>query len=331
VLARAAAWLDRAAFQPASLPDDLITGIALTPAVIAGLVLFKLAAAEILLIAAAFGAAAQIAAWILWRNSSPRLSASPLLAAVVGVALVGAGAGLATSIEIAGIAVALELLRARLMPSIRAQTGLLAYAVVALVTRGAQAAYVKPATGLAFSDPIGIWHRFFSPGSAPVDPMQLYVGNVPGPVFATSLLAVAIGLAWLAYARRLSPVVLVTFLAGALVPIYLYHWDYLFQLDSGPTWFVAGLVLSDRRYLPDSWAIRPVLGLVAGAIALGVRRGGYGIEGTILTIAGVQAAIAVLTILMWAASASIGRWRRARRLREREANLRVVKGYPRAG
>src|SRR6266581_4117975 len=108
--------------------------------------------------------------------------------------------------------------------------------------------------------------------------MYLYVGNVPGPVFATSLLAVAIGVAWLAYARRVSLVVLVAFLAGAALAIYSFHWDPLFQLDSGPTWFVAGLLLADRRLLPGAWSPRPLLGLAGGLFAVGLRRNGYGIE-----------------------------------------------------
>src|SRR5207245_7810577 len=107
--------------------------------------------------------------------------------------------------------------------------------------------------GFPLADPIGIWYDYFGPPAGPIDAVRLYVGNVPGPVFATSFLAIAIAIAWLAYARRLSLVVLAAFLFGALVPIYLFHWDPVFQLDSGPTWFVAGLLLADRRLLPGSW------------------------------------------------------------------------------
>jgi len=128
VLARAAAWLDRAAFKPASLPDDLVTGIALAPTVAAGLILFKFPAFQMLLIALGIGAGAQLATRWIWRHSSPRPPASPLVASVFGVALVGAGAALATSVEIVVIAVVVEVLRARFLPAIRAQAGLLAYA-----------------------------------------------------------------------------------------------------------------------------------------------------------------------------------------------------------
>jgi hypothetical protein len=331
VLRRAAAALDRAAFKPASLPNDLITGIALAPPVIAGLIIFKVPALEMLAVALALGISGQIAAYWLWRKHIPRTQTSPLIAAVIGVALVGVGASLVTSIEIALLAVILELLRARYIPAIRAQAGLLAYACVALITRGAPFVYVNPASGKAFGDPINIWFHFFSPASAPIDPIRLYVGNVPGPVFATSMLAVAIGAAWFAYARRVSLVVLLSFLLGALVPIYAFRWDYAFQLDSGPMWFVAALLLSDRRLLPGSWAIRPVLGFGAGLLAVGLRRNGYGIEASFFAVAGVQAVMTVFVLVFWGGSLWSERWKRTRLLRQREANLRVVKSVPKAG
>jgi Na+-transporting NADH:ubiquinone oxidoreductase subunit NqrB len=330
VLARAGAWLDRAAFNPASLPDDLTVGIALVPPVAAGLIIFKLPAVEMLGTALAFGVVGHVAAQALWRRTIPRPHTSPLIAAVFGVALVGAGAPLSVTIAIAALAVILELVRARYIPAIRAQSGLFAYAVIALVTRGAPFVYVNPVTGKPFSDPISIWYHYFGPQAAPIDAVRLYVGNVPGPVFATSLLAVAIGIAWLAYARRLSLVVLVAFLIGALLPIYLFHWDLVFQLDSGPTWFVAGLLLADRRLLPDSWAVRPLLGLAAGVLALGLRTRGYGIEAAFFAVAAIQATSGVMAVIMWATSLMQERWRRNRRLRQREAQLRVVKSIPRA-
>jgi Na+-transporting NADH:ubiquinone oxidoreductase subunit NqrB len=324
--------LDRAAFKPATLPDDLVTAIALLPTVAAGLIIFKVPAFEMLAIALAAGIVGVIAGRLIWRGHAPHPGANLLLAPVFGIALVGAGAGLLISIEIAVLAVVLEVLRMRYMPAIRAQAGLLAYAVIALATRGAPFKYVNPANGEPFGDPIGTWYLFFAPASAPIDPIQLYVGNVPGPVFATSLLAIAIGVAWLAYARRVSLVVLFGFLAGSLLAIYTFRWDPLFQLDSGPTWFVAGLLLADRRLLPGSWAVRPVLGFAAGLFAVGLRRpaegawfGGHGIEVAFFTVATIQAVMAVVVIIYWSSSVAMERWRRNRRLRQREANLRVVK------
>lgn len=316
----------------------MVTGIALFPAVAAGLIIFKLPALKMLAIALAFGLGAQLLARLLWRKDIPRPPASPLIAAVFGIALVGAGASLLTSIEIAVLAVTLELLRARYIPAIRAQAGLLAFAAVAIVAKNARfgpLAYINPATGkpcaglVTCPDPIATWYQ--SQALSPAyDPITLWVGNVPGPVFATSLMAVVVGIAWLAYARRLSLVVAGCFLLGAVVTIALFHWDAMTHLDSGPTWFVAGLLLSDRRLLPGSWAIRPVLGFGAGLLALALRIRGFGIEAAFLTVAGVQAVMAVVVIALWAASLGAERLKRARRLRKRQAQLRVVKPISRA-
>jgi hypothetical protein len=322
--------VDRAAFKPASLPVDLVTGFALLPPVVAGIVIFKVPAAQKLAIAVAAGIVGVLIGYWFWRRQFRQSGASPLIAAVFGVALIGTGASLIVAAEIAVLAVVLEVLRLRYIPAIRAQVGLLAYAAIALITRGLPFAYVNPANGAAFSEPIATWYRFFGPSSAPIDPIRLYVGNVPGPVFATSLLAVAVGVAWLAYARRVSLVVLVAFLLGAGLAIYTFHWDPLFQLDSGPTWFVAGLLLADRRLLPESWTVRPVLGFVSGLFAIGLRHNGYGIEATFFTIATVQGVMAVLVLAYWAGSLALERWKRTRRLRQREANLRVVKTISRA-
>src|SRR5260370_32439453 len=89
----------------------------------------------------------------------------------------------------------------------------------------------------------------------------------------------------------MSLVVLVAFLLGAAGAIYLFHWDPLFQLDSGPTWFAAGLLLADRRLLPEAWSIRPVLGLAGGLFAVGLRRNGYGSEAAFFTVAAVLAGV----------------------------------------
>lgn len=324
MLARAVGWLDKAAFSPDTLPDDLVIGLALTPPVIAGLVIFKAAAVEMLFVALVVGIAAQFAARFLFRKFMPRPEASPLIAAVVGVGLVGPGAPLLVSAEIAVLAVVVEVLRARYAPAVRAQAGLFAWAVIAAVTRGAPFAYINPANGATFKDPVAIWLHFFSASAQPIDPVRLYVGNVGGPVFATSLMAVAIGVAWLAYARRLSPIVALAFLLGAIIPIAYFHWDFVFQLDSGPTWFVGALILSDRRLLPDSWAARPMLGFAAGAIGFALRDRGYGMEAMFFTVAALQAAVGLIVVLVWSIRTASLRRERTRLLRRREEQLRPI-------
>jgi hypothetical protein len=317
-------WLDKVAFSPDTLPDDLVIGLALTPPVIAGLIIFKLVALEMLVVALVIGVAAQVVARVVFRKFAPKPESSPLIAALIGVALVGPGAPLPVSVEIAVLAVVLELVRSRYAPAVHAQPGLIAYALIALATRGAPLAYINPATGGPFREPIALWLKFFSSGPAPVDPIRLYVGNVAGPVFATSMMAVAVGIAWLAYAKRLSPIVAICFLLGAIIPIAYFHWDFVFQLDSGPTWFVGALILSDRRLLPGSWAARPMLGFAAGLIGLGLRSRGYGIEAMFFTVAALQALVALVVIAMWSVNTTSHRRERDRLLRRREEQLRAV-------
>src|SRR5437588_562933 len=127
-----------------------------------------------------------------------------------------------------------------------------AVAAVLLASRGATAAYVSPGGAGPTAEPVRLWLQYFGPGQSPIDPVRLYVGNVAGPVFATSMLAVAVGAAWLWYSRRLSLLVVLTFLLGALLPIRLMGWAPGYQLDSGPLWFAAALVLADRRTLVTS-------------------------------------------------------------------------------
>jgi NQR2/RnfD/RnfE family subunit of NADH-ubiquinone oxidoreductase len=321
VLAAARA-LDRAAFSPDTLPDDLVIGLALVPSVAAGLIIFKLPALEMLLIAAAAGTAGQFASRLIFRRFYPKPESSPFIAAVIGVALVGPAAPLLVTAAVAVAAVALELVRSRYAPAVRAQAGLIAFTAVALLDRAAAMSYVSP-SGASNLEPIAIW-RLFPPGAAPIDPIRLYVGNVPGPVFATSLMAVVIGVAWLAYAKRLSPVVAVGFLLGAIVPIAIFHWDFVFQLDSGPLWFVGAMILSDRRQLPDSWAIRPILGFVAGFAALALRYRGFGIEAAFYAVAAVQVAVAIVVILIWSVRMLRKHRERTTRLRRREQQLRSV-------
>jgi hypothetical protein len=57
---------------------------------------------------------------------------------------------------------------------------------------------------------------------------------------------------------------------------------------------------------------------------------GYGIEAAFFVVAGIQAASAAVAVINWGASLARERWQRNRRLRQREAQLRVVKSIPRA-
>jgi hypothetical protein len=282
--------LSRVLLRPETASPSVILGIALAPSILAGLVLFRFAAAEMLGIALLVGVLAHVAALGLKQP----IQDSPVLAAVIGVAMIGAGASVLWAALIAVASVVLELLRVRFMPNARLQMGLLVYVAVLLVTGGAPASYLNPASGAPLAEPIRLWRDFYGGAQAPIDPIRLYVGNVPGPVFATSLLAVILGAAWLWYARRLSAVVLGTFAIGAVVPVVYFHWSIPYQLTSGPLWFVAALVLADRKYLPNSVVGRPLIGLTAGLLAVAGRSHGLAIESAMEAVLAVQVAETVI-------------------------------------
>lgn len=271
-------------FQPASLPPDVLTALALLPPIVAGLLLFRWQAFYMLVIAVVTGFVAELLALRLkWS-----LGASPILVAIVGVGLCGPVAALVWPAVIAVMAAILELLRSRLAPVMRVHTGLLAYSIVFLASNGATAAYVRPGTMQLFPEPITQWSRFFGGAAHFLEPITLYVGNVAGPVFGTSLLAVAIGLAWLWYARRLSLAAAIAFLAAGSAVAVGQRWDPVFHLDSGPAWFAAGVCLCDRRLLAPDPVARLLLGGAAGTIGIGMRMVHGSIEWTFLALAAVQ-------------------------------------------
>lgn len=282
---RLALWeLRRLAVAPETAPPWAIAGIALAAPVAAGIVFFRLVALQMLVVAVAAGVLGHLAAWLLKQP----VQGTPILPAVVGVAMVGPGASPLWAVGVAVLAVSLDLARARFAPLARAQVGLAAYALILVVSRGGPAMYVGPGTATPMAEPIRLWLDFYRSGQAPFDPVRLYVGNLAGPVFATSMLAVAVGAAWLWYSGRLSLLVILTFLAGTLVPIALLHWSAAFQLDSGPLWFAAALVLADRRTLPTSQLGRPLLGFAAGLLAMGARARGFAVESGPVAVAAAQ-------------------------------------------
>jgi len=295
--------------EPESASPSLVAAIALVPSVAAGAILYRLVAIEVVAIAVVAGLLAHLAARLLGQP----LDGSPLLPALVGVALVGSGAAPTWAAAVAIVAAAFELGRARLVPAARLQVGILAYAVVLLISGGGPAVYAAPGGG-ATAEPIHLWLKLG--GQAPFDPTRFYVGNVAGPVLATSLLAVAVGAAWMWYARRLSLLVVITFLIGALVPIAVERWSPVYQLESGPLWFAAALVLADRQSLPASGVGRPLLGLLTGAAALAVRARGLAIEASLAAVAWMQLLGVIVQGLNWVRGHRRETWTRLRELRE---------------
>jgi len=312
-LRAALACVKRIGAEPETAPPSLVAAVALVPPVAAGAIFFRLVAVEVVVIAVTAGLLSHLAA----RRLGQPLDGTPLLPALVGVALVGSGAAPMWAAAVAVVAAVFELARARFVPAARLQVGIVAYAVVLLISRGGPAVYAAP-DGAPAAEPIHLW---LLGGQMPFDPTRLYVGNVAGPVLATSLLAVAVGAAWMWYARRLSLLVVIMFLIGALVPTAVERWPVAYQLESGPLWFAAALVLADRRSLPASGVGRPLLGLLAGAAALAVRARGLAIEASIAAVAWILVLNVIVQGLNWVRGHRQETWTRLRELREAAAAL----------
>jgi hypothetical protein len=298
VLGRVLGPLERAVLNPERLPAGFAFGIALLPCVAAGLWLFRGHAA--LMLAAALGIG--LSMHLLARLLGIPTGVGPTLPALVGVGLIGPGAEVGWAVIVAAAAGSLELCRASLVPSARNETGILAYSLVFLIGRGSVDRYFNPGSERPVAEPVRYWLDFFGAASAPIDPVRLYVGNVAGPVFVTSLMAVIIATAWMWYSRRLSLVVLLGFVLGALVPIRLLGWNASFQLESAPVWFAVALILADRQRLPVGLASRPLLGFTAGVVTMALRVRGFAVEGAFLTVAGLQLTVSVVEGLGWTAT-----------------------------
>ncbi|HEX6488652.1 MAG TPA: RnfABCDGE type electron transport complex subunit D [Candidatus Dormibacteraeota bacterium] len=282
--------MGRLAFRPDSLEPSLVYVIALLPPVAAGLVLFGLPAAYDAALAVAIGGVFHGA--LRLAKHPPVMS--PIVTALVGVALIGPGAAWWWAAVVAGAACILETARTFApRPALPFSSGLLAYAAVYLAGHGAVGSYLAPGrSGRHFPEPIALWHQFFAPDASPIDPVTLYVGNVAGPVFATSLLAVGIGVAWLWYADRLDVLPIVGFAAGALVVTIGQRWSPAFQLLSGPLLFALTYGFADRKLLAGAPILGVVFGFAAAFVGIGLRTRGYGVEVAFISLAGVQVAVA---------------------------------------
>jgi hypothetical protein len=311
VLGRVLGPLERAVLSPEKLPAGFVFGIALVPCVAAGLWLFR--GQAVLMLAAALGTG--LGLHLLARLLRIPVGVGPTLPAVVGVGLIGPGAEVSWAVVVAAAAGSLELCRASLVPSARNETGVLAYALAFLVGRGGVDRYFNPGSQRPVAEPVRYWLDFFSTSSAPIDPVRLYVGNVAGPVFVTSLMAVVIATAWMWHSRRLSPVVMLGFVLGALVPITVMGWNAPFQLESAPAWFAVALILADRQRLPGRMASRPLLGFAAGIVTMALRVRGIAVEGVFLTVAGLQLTVSLVEGLGWTAANRRDLWHALRGVR----------------
>jgi NQR2/RnfD/RnfE family subunit of NADH-ubiquinone oxidoreductase len=282
--------MERVAFRPQTLPPSVLFGLALLPPLGAGIAVFGLPAAVDLGIAIAVGAAFDAIARLL-RHPPPL---SPIVTAAVAVALIGPAAQPWWAAVVAATAGVFEVARGLApKPALPLSSGLLAYAVVYLAGHGRLGAYLAPGrSSRPFPEPIRLWHDFFGGGAAPLDAVTLYVGNVAGPVFATSLLAVTISALWLWYARRLDLPAVVGIAAGGLIVVVSQGWNPAYQLLSGPLLFAAVFGFADRKALAGPPLLGAAIGLAATFVGVGLRTRGTGVETSFIALAAAQVSVA---------------------------------------
>jgi Na+-translocating ferredoxin:NAD+ oxidoreductase subunit D len=297
--------------QPEQLNYDLAYALALLPLVIAGIVFFLQDA--LLLFAISFLAgivcllALQLArltfglpAWIGFRATHP-LVASVLIACFFPPRT---PAWVAATMVIIFIVIDTvvwpQLQRVLLHPA------LIVFGILFLIQRQLGFGYVNPFDGRHLDDPLTLWYKL----QLVIDPVKLYVGNVPGPIGVTSAGAVLIGVTYLWYTRKISLGIVMGFLVGIATLALVIRSDLGFQLASGPSLFLAGYVAADRRRVLITERFAFAFGVAAGMATMILRW--YG-EGQQAAWQGLLLVSVVTTIALRAQDLLRGRIRLPRR------------------
>jgi hypothetical protein len=108
-----------------------------------------------------------------------------------------------------------------------------------------------------------------------------------------------VGVVWLWYAHRLRPWALLGFVVAGFATTLVFGWNPLFQLDSGPLWFVGGLVVANAAFTRHSRPVQALVGIVFALAAVATRSRGAGIEAVVLAGAAVQMVVLVGEGVAW--------------------------------
>ncbi len=300
--------------QPEQLSYDLAYALALLPLIVAGVVFFL--QDSILLFAISFLAgivcllAIQLArltlglpAWVGFKATHP-LVASVLIACFVPPRTPAWVAATAVIVFVAIDTVLWpQLHRVMLHPA------LFVFGLLFLVERQLAVDYVNPFDGRPLADPLLLWSQL----QKMIDPVKLYVGNVPGPIGVTSAAAVLIGVTYLWYTRKISLGIVAGFLIGIIAGSLMLRTDTGFQLASGPALFIAGYIAADRRRVSISEQFTILFGVAAGLLTMALRWYGEGLQSTweafLLVSAAVTVVLRVQLYLRRRGAASAGRMR----------------------
>src|SRR5207302_8749277 len=265
--------------QPEQLSYDLAYALALLPLVVAGIVFFLQDA--LLLFALSFLAgivcllAIQLArltfglpAWIGFRATHP-LVASILIASFFSPRT---PAWVAATMVILFIVIDTvlwpQLQRVMLHPA------LIIFGLLFLIDRQLGIGFANPFDGRHLDDPLLIWYKL----QIVIDPVKLYVGNVPGPIGVTSAGAVVLGLTYLWYTRKVSLGLIAGFVCGIAAVALAIRSDLGFELASGPSLFLAGYVAADRRRVQLAERYTFLFGVAAGVATMLLRWYGQGLQ-----------------------------------------------------
>lgn len=261
------------------MPDLVVLGLALLPPIALSLVFFRQLAGTALGLALGIAALLTLAEALLGRagiitTPGRRRAHSPAITALL---VAGFAAPRLPLPAIAG-AVAATILFERIvgphLPDTFPSPALLGIAAVALLQLPLHVAYSNPFDLRPLAEPFALaaeTHRT-------IDPIKLYVGNVPGPLAATSVGAVLLGWAYLWYSRRIVGRAFAAYLVGVVVAALALRQDVPLQIVGGPALFITAFVATDRRYLQGPSGFLVALGLLAGILTVALRARGQHIH-----------------------------------------------------
>jgi hypothetical protein len=254
------------------VPDLVVFGLALLPPLALSLAFFRQLTGAALGLALGIALVLMLAEALLGRagiiiTPGRRLAHPPVITALL---VAGFAAPRLPLQAIAG-AVAVTILFDRIvgphLPDTFPSPALLGIAAVALLQLPLHVSYSNPFDLRPLAEPFALaaeTHRT-------IDPIKLYVGNVPGPLVATSMGAVFLGWAYLWYARRVVGRAVAAYLVGVGVAALVLRQDVPLQIVSGSALFVTAFVATDRRHLRGPNGFLVALGLVAGILTVALR------------------------------------------------------------
>ncbi|HYM49076.1 MAG TPA: RnfABCDGE type electron transport complex subunit D [Candidatus Limnocylindrales bacterium] len=287
------------------LSYDVAYGLALIPTLALGVLYFRRPAALLIALCFLTGIVCLLAlrlcaltvglpAWVGHRANHPLVASLLVACFLPSTVTPWVGVAMVALLVLVGSLLWPQLHRMMVHPA------LLVFGIAYLIQRQLQIGFVNPFDLHPLDDPLSLWYRL----RIVIDPVKLYVGNVPGPLGATSVGALLLGLAYLWYTRKISLGLILGFLVGVAAGAIALRTDVAFQVSSGPALFVAGYVAADRRRLNVDERGALLIGALAGLVTMILRNDGQGQQAA---WEGLLAAGALATLILRIVSMIAGR------------------------